>query len=221
MITNLFSSFDPATSSLFRLNWIRLLIPFLFIINKIWIFNSRIHFLFFFISNFLLNDLSKNINKNYQNNLLFFICLFWIIFSINIIGLFPYIFTSSRHLIFSLRISLSCWLTFIIFRFIFKINKFLYHLVPIGTPIILSPFIVLIESIRNIIRPITLAVRLSANLIAGHLLLILLSEINEKNNFLFIFIFPILLILIILEIAVALIQSYVFITLISLYYNEN
>ncbi|WP_431834057.1 F0F1 ATP synthase subunit A, partial [Escherichia coli] len=50
------------------------------------------------------------------------------------------------------------------------------HLVPQGTPPVLIPFIVCIETIRNIIRPGTLAVRLAANIIAGHLLLTLLGN---------------------------------------------
>ena len=51
----------------------------------------------------------------------------------------------------------------------------LAHLVPLGTPAPLMPFMVVIEVIRNLIRPITLSVRLAANMIAGHLLLTLLG----------------------------------------------
>jgi len=95
------------------------------------------------------------------------------------------------------------------------------HLVPQGTPIILIPFIVLIETIRNIIRPITLIIRLTANIIAGHLLITLLGNIGSN---IFILIIPILLfiqiLLLTLERAVAIIQSYVFSVLITLYYNE-
>lgn len=95
------------------------------------------------------------------------------------------------------------------------------HLVPQGTPPILIPFIVCIESIRNIIRPITLSVRLSANIIAGHLLLTL---IGSTGNILSIKNIPIILIiqliLVILETAVSIIQSYVFIILTSLYSRE-
>ncbi|WP_414887680.1 F0F1 ATP synthase subunit A, partial [Sphingomonas sp. Leaf339] len=58
----------------------------------------------------------------------------------------------------------------------------LAHLVPQGTPPVLIPFIVCIETIRNIIRPLTLAVRLSANIIAGHLLLTLLGNTGPFIN---------------------------------------
>lgn len=80
---------------------------------------------------------------------------------------------------------------------------------------------VLIELVRNIIRPITLCVRLTANLIAGHLLLSLLGNALTRINFgLRIFSLPAPLILTILEAAVACIQAYVFITLITLYTTE-
>jgi len=49
------------------------------------------------------------------------------------------------------------------------------HLIPLNTPIILTPFLVLIETIRIIIRPLSLSIRLTANLIAGHLLITLLN----------------------------------------------
>jgi len=97
----------------------------------------------------------------------------------------------------------------------------LRHLIPQGTPPILIPFIVLIEIIRNIIRPGTLAVRLSANIIAGHLLLTLLSQNGPNANVLIlnILIFTQIL-LIILERAVSIIQSYVFAILSTLYSTE-
>lgn len=95
------------------------------------------------------------------------------------------------------------------------------HLVPLGTPIILMPFIVLIESIRNIIRPITLSVRLAANLTAGHLLLILLGEsIVNSRVLIIITVTAAQFALITLEAAVAIIQAYVFATLSTLYASE-
>jgi len=82
-------------------------------------------------------------------------------------------------------------------------------------------FIVFIELVRNIIRPITLCVRLTANLIAGHLLITLLGNALINLSFVsFLFSFFIPLLLTILETAVAFIQAYVFITLVTLYTTE-
>lgn len=94
-------------------------------------------------------------------------------------------------------------------------------MVPQGTPFVLIPFMVLIETIRNVIRPGTLAVRLAANIIAGHLLLTLLGNTGPSLSIsiLYILIFSQILLLI-LESAVAIIQSYVFAVLRTLYTRE-
>merc|ERR1711909_235228 len=94
------------------------------------------------------------------------------------------------------------------------------HLTPETTPVGLIPALVLVELTSLFIRPLTLFVRLMANIIAGHILLILLRNFYLIFPF---FIFNrfiiILLILVLLEICVSLIQSYVFSILISLYIN--
>ena len=95
------------------------------------------------------------------------------------------------------------------------------HLVPLGTPAPLLPVIVIIETVRSIIRPGTLAIRLAANIVAGHLLLSLLGSQNSGSSaVIFLMVLVRLILLLILELAVACIQSYVFTILSSLYLNE-
>ena len=95
------------------------------------------------------------------------------------------------------------------------------HLVPQGTPAALIPFIVLIETIRNVIRPGTLAVRLAANIIAGHLLLTLLGNTGPSlSTSILVLLVIAQILLLILESAVAIIQSYVFAVLRTLYARE-
>jgi F-type H+-transporting ATPase subunit a len=93
--------------------------------------------------------------------------------------------------------------------------------VPQGTPSVLIPFIVCIETVRNVIRPGTLAIRLAANIIAGHLLLTLLGNTGSKLRILIInFLLIVQFALLLLEAAVAIIQSYVFAVLRTLYSRE-
>lgn len=95
------------------------------------------------------------------------------------------------------------------------------HLVPQRTPVVLIPFIVLIESIRNVIRPVTLSIRLSANIIAGHLLITLLGNLLASSASITLAVMMIVqLALVRLEIAVSVIQAYVFSILITLYVGE-
>lgn len=97
----------------------------------------------------------------------------------------------------------------------------LAHSVPLGTPGVLIPFMVLIETIRNIIRPGTLAVRLAANIIAGHLLLVLLGNQGPAaSSVVLLVLVSSQILLLILERAVAVIQSYVFAVLSTLYSSE-
>jgi len=116
---------------------------------------------------------------------------------------------------------LPLWLGRIILSIIYQYNNLLAHLVPVGTPRFLIPVIVIIETVRNIIRPLTLSIRLAANIVAGHLLLTLLGS---QGPLLSLFNLSLLMIglflLLLLEVAVACIQSYVFTILSSLYLNE-
>lgn len=220
MISNLFSIFDPYTSMNYSFNWLSLIIPLFFFPNQFWFKKSKIFIFWLFINNFLLKEF-KNFKKNNITNIISFFSIFIMILIINFIGLFPYIFTPSSHLSITLPLSLTIWLRIILYYWTKITNLRFAHLVPLNTPSILIIFIVLIETIRNIIRPITLSIRLSANIIAGHLLLCLLGSTGTSINLHLINLLIITQILLfLLELAVSIIQSYVFITLISLYSNE-
>lgn len=147
--------------------------------------------------------------------------LFSLIVFNNFLGLLPYVFTRSRHIVITLSLSLPLWITLILFGWINHTQHIFSHLVPQGTPFVLIPFIVLIETIRNIIRPGTLAVRLAANMIAGHLLLTLLGNTGPSISYsILIILISSQILLLILESAVAIIQSYVFAVLRALYTRE-
>lgn len=222
MIINLFSIFDPSSRILrISLNWLRIflgiyLIPFYFwfLPNNLYIFFSKILEILFF-------EFKIIINNKINSFLLIIISFFILILISNFIRLFPYIFTCTRHLVLNLRIALPLWLSFFLFGWINKINDIFIHLVPQGTPIVLIPFIICIESIRRLIRPITLTIRLTANIIAGHLLITLLGNLGPNLVIIFIpFLLIIQILLLTLESAVAIIQSYVFSVLLTLYYRE-
>merc|ERR1712226_132723 len=72
----------------------------------------------------------------------------------------------------------------VFFSIIFQYNRLLAHLVPLGTPSFLMPIIVIIETVSNVIRPLTLSIRLAANMVAGHLLLTLLGSQGPNVGYL-------------------------------------
>merc|ERR1719153_2213968 len=136
-------------------------------------------------------------------------------------GLAPYIFTRSSHISFTLTLALPIWTGSIVFSIKNQYNRLFAHLVPRGTPVALIPVMVIIETVRNVIRPGTLSIRLAANIVAGHLLLTLSGSQGPLLGIVtLIGLFVGLILLLLLEVAVACIQSYVFTVLRSLYLAE-
>merc|ERR1712154_494340 len=149
-----------------------------------------------------------------------FISMFIFIIFSNFIGLCPHIFTRSSHLSITLTLGLPLWLGRMLISLIYQFNNVLAHGVPSGTPGPLIPIIVIIERVRNVIRPGALSIRLAANIVAGHLLLTLLGGQGPLLRRPLIICLMFGLILLILEVGVACIQAYVFTVLSSLYLNE-
>nr|WMQ77914.1 ATP synthase F0 subunit 6 [Kamalia tattakana] len=223
MMSNLFSIFDPSTNIFYLpLNWLSTFLGLLFIPYSFWLIPNRHYFMWNFILIKLHNEFKILLKNNYfQGSTFIFISMFSFILFNNFLGLFPYIFTSTSHLTLSLSISLPLWTSFMFYGWINNSQHMFIHMIPQGTPYILMPFMVLIETISNIIRPSTLAVRLTANMIAGHLLMTLLSSTSISLNFyLIFFIIIIQILLLILESAVAIIQAYVITILTTLYSSE-
>nr|YP_009002558.1 ATP synthase F0 subunit 6 [Cherax cairnsensis]CDL72648.1 ATP synthase F0 subunit 6 [Cherax cairnsensis] len=222
MMTSLFSIFEPS-SSLFslNLNWLSTFLGFLFIPIFFWVSPSRWMLLWSKIISTLHVEFKTILGASNSGLSLLFVSLFSFIIFNNALGLLPYIFTSSSHLVMTLTLALPLWLSFIIFGWFNHTQHMLAHLVPQGTPGILMPFMVLIETISNIIRPGTLAIRLAANMIAGHLLLTLLGNMGPLISMkLLTFLIMAQILLLMLESAVAIIQSYVFAILSTLYASE-
>lgn len=145
--------------------------------------------------------------------------------TINLLGLLPYTFTPTTQLSLNIAFAIPLWLTTVLIGILNQPTVALGHLLPEGTPTLLIPILIIIETISLFIRPLALGVRLTANLTAGHLLIQLIAT----AAFVLITIIPtvalltslILFLLTILEVAVAIIQAYVFVLLLSLYLQEN
>lgn len=223
MITNLFSVFDPSSSIFsYSLNWARALTLILAITPIFWVIPNKNYLIFNIILTKLFNEFKTLLGpSSFKGRTIIFIGLFVFILINNFLGLFPYIFTASRHITLTLTLSFPLWIRFIFFGWINNTKHIFAHLVPQSTPNLLIPFIVLIESIRNVIRPLTLAVRLMANIVAGHLLITLLgNQTASSSNFLLVSLLITQIILLTLESAVAVIQAYVFAVLTTLYASE-
>lgn len=222
IITSLFSVFDPASSLGVSLNWIRALTFIILLTPAYWLTPTKISLIFNLAVSKLHYEFKNLLGPEaFNGRTMLFIGLFLFILVNNFIGLFPYIFTASRHLILTLSMRAPLWVSFMLFGGINHSKNMLAHLVPQRTPGPLIPFIVLIETIRNIIRPGTLAVRLIANVVAGHLLITLLgNQTALASNLVLAGLIFAQILLLTLECAVAVIQSYVFAVLSTLYARE-
>nr|ASY98214.1 ATP synthase F0 subunit 6 [Pseudovates chlorophaea] len=223
-MTNLFSVFDPSSNIMnLSINWLSTFIGLLLIPISFWLIPTRMTILWNLITNKLHEEFKLLIGKKKINkgSTFIFISIFSIILYNNFMGLFPYIFTSTSHLVMTMSLALPTWLSFMFFGWINNTKHMFAHLVPQGTPGTLMPFMVCIETISNIIRPGTLTIRLAANMIAGHLLMTLLGN---TGSIMMMSLLPLLIItqilLLMLESAVAIIQSYVFAVLSTLYSSE-
>nr|AZZ71791.1 ATP synthase F0 subunit 6 [Holbrookia lacerata] len=148
-----------------------------------------------------------------------------LLMSLNLLGLLPYTFTPTTQLSMNMALAMPMWLTTVLIGMRNQPTISLGHLLPKGTPTPLIPILIIIETISLFIRPLALGVRLTANLTAGHLLIQLISTaafvLMPSMALTATTAFIVLLLLTGLEIAVAMIQAYVFVLLLSLYLQEN
>ena len=222
---DLFATFNPQTEVffIFQGNWVAAISVIFLLPQGYWLAGRQTSRFFSSTSGLIVLELQAIFGGLIvPGRLLIFVGLFRFIILTNFLGLIPYIFTRSRHLSFTLSLALPLWLGRMVYRIRLQFNHNIAHLVPTGTPGVLMPVIVLIETVRSIIRPGTLAVRLAANIVAGHLLLVLLGRQGAAlTGAALAGLIVRLCALLTLECAVACIQAYVFTILRSLYINEH
>nr|CAL18255.1 ATPase subunit 6 [Xenos vesparum] len=202
MMMNLFSSFDPSTN-LFSSNWV-LTLFFISLWVNFWMKKSPIMMIFNTMENFLKKMV-------FMNKVIF--SVFMMVFISNFYGQMPHIFPLSSHLSFTMSLALPLWLSSMIKSCKFM-NLFFYKMIPASTPTALMPLMSLIELLSLMIRPVTLSIRLMANLTSGHLMMNFISSMNLMMNLEIMMELTYLL----MEMFISLIQAYIFVLLISLYY---
>nr|AAR13585.1 ATPase 6 [Synbranchus marmoratus]AAR13587.1 ATPase 6 [Synbranchus marmoratus]AAR13589.1 ATPase 6 [Synbranchus marmoratus] len=226
MILNLFDQF--ATPTLLGIPLIALALTLPWILYPTpsirWLNNRTLTLQNWFISNFTKQLMTPlNINGHKWATILTSLMIFLI--TLNLLGLLPYTFTPTTQLSLNMGFAIPLWLATVIIGFRNQPTHAFAHLLPEGTPTLLVPILIVIETISLFIRPLALGVRLTANLTAGHLLIQLIAT----ATFVLLPMMPtislltatLLFLLTILEIAVAMIQAYVFVLLLSLYLQEN
>nr|YP_009169437.1 ATP synthase F0 subunit 6 [Naticarius hebraeus]AKL90634.1 ATP synthase F0 subunit 6 [Naticarius hebraeus] len=229
MLVDIFSSFDDSNQvfmSMYFLMWIFSLVVILIFSSSYWIaLPSWLAFI-----NTFKDTGSSQIFRSFGLNLGGFLNvvsgLFLFLIFMNLSGLIPYVFSPTSHLAVSLSLGLPLWLSLIISAIFFNPSSVIAGLLPMGAPAPLNPFLVIIETVSIMVRPITLSVRLTANMSAGHIVLTLIGNYLTASFFLSGVFSMVLLISIqifytIFEFGISMIQAYIFCLLITLYSDEH
>nr|AMM04668.1 ATP synthase F0 subunit 6 [Arctocephalus forsteri] len=225
MNENLFTSFASPTMMGLPIVTLIILFPSMLFPSPGRLINNR----FTSIQQWLIQLTSKQMmlihNHKGQTWTLMLMSLIMFIGSTNLLGLLPHSFTPTTQLSMNLGMAIPLWAGTVAMGLRHKTKAAKAHFLPQGTPSPIIPMLVIIESISLLIQPMALAVRLTANITAGHLLIHLIGgatlALTNISMITALITFIILILLTILEFAVALIQAYVFTLLVSLYLHDN
>lgn len=171
----------------------------------------------------ILNVVNENAGPKGKKFFPLIFTTFVIILTCNVLGMIPYSFTVTSHLIVTFSTALAIFTGMNILGILKHGKHFLSLFFPPGAPLALAPLLVLIEFISYIFRVLSLSIRLFANLMSGHTLLKILATFSWGVVSLWgIFLLPVLIILIVtgLEMAIAFLQAYIFSVLLCIYLND-
>nr|QNV11848.1 ATP synthase F0 subunit 6 [Theromyzon tessulatum] len=201
------------------------MIMFTVLISSLWIKYNRLNSLLSYPMNLIYNQLSRTKSTNLKGFTIIVTILFILIIFINLTGMIPYSFSISSHLILTLSLGLPLWMTIISSSLNNNKKEFIASLLPDGAPDWLNPFLVLIETISIMVRPLTLSFRLAANMSAGHIVLgllgIYMSAAMNSSLMGSITLLMVSMGYIMFEFAICLIQAYIFCLLLSLYTDDH
>nr|YP_008379039.1 ATP synthase subunit 6 [Leontopithecus rosalia]YP_009489717.1 ATP synthase F0 subunit 6 [Leontopithecus chrysopygus]AGM47533.1 ATP synthase subunit 6 [Leontopithecus rosalia]AWH02149.1 ATP synthase subunit 6 [Leontopithecus chrysopygus]QXN53102.1 ATP synthase F0 subunit 6 [Leontopithecus rosalia] len=225
MNQNLFASFNIPTMLGVPLVFLIIALPTTLILSSKNLFNNRLSSIQQWLIQLTLKQMMLTHTTKGRTWSLMLLALISFIALNNILGLTPYAFTPTTQLSMNLGMAIPLWAATVLMGLRFKTKSSLAHFLPQGTPIPLIPMLIIIETISLFIQPVALAVRLTANITAGHLLMHLLGDTTLTLLSIYLSTSTITIIIIILlitlELGVALIQAYVFTLLVSLYLHDN
>lgn len=229
MMIDIFSSFDPHTNYIITykpyLFWAQSFRALIVVHSTFWLSPSPILWSVSYPLQIITQQVNRTTGTHIKGFSSFITALFSIIIIINFIGLLPYTFRFSSHLVFTLAYGAPLWMSLILSSLTNNPKSFAAKLLPGGAPDWLNPFLVLIETIRILVRPITLSVRLAANIRAGHIVLGLIGIYTASAIFLSIFhiltLLSVQILYLLFELGICLIQAYIFCLLLTLYADDH
>ena len=214
--------FSFTNASLFMLISALSICLFLFLgSNQKKIIPSRLQLIAELIYNFISKMISDTAGSKAKPYFPFIFTLFMFVLLCNMIGMLPYSFTVTSHIIVTLVMALFIFIAVTVIGFVKHGLKYLSIFVPKGVPVVLLPLITIIEIISYLSRPVSLSVRLFANMMAGHTMLKVFGSFVISLGLLGGWLpLSFSVALTGLEILVAFLQAYVFAILTCIYLND-
>lgn len=195
--------------------------------TKLYIIPSNWQYLLESLYKFILSIITDQIGNEGKKYFTLLTTIFVFILLSNLLGMIPYTLTVTSHPIITLGFALSLFIGITVIGLVKHGLHFFHLFVPKGVPAVIIPMIVLIEILGYLTRPVSLGVRLFANMFAGHTLLNIISFFTWNimiygGIFGILAILPIMLIvaLVTLEFVICALQTYVFTVLIASYLND-
>lgn len=174
-----------------------------------------------YIYDFVISIIENNTGANGLKHIPLVFTVFIFILSCNLVGILPYGFTVTSHIIVTFALSMVVFVYITIVGFKERGVEFLRVLLPKGTPLWLAWLIVIIKLFAYLIRPFSLSIRLAANMIAGHIIIkVIAGLIINMNLFLTPLPFLFVVALIGVELFVAVLQAYIFTVLTCVYLSD-
>lgn len=232
MLIDLFSTFDPATYKIynaFPTTWwftnfshLLILIPTLFVGGRRYTTTVRLYI------GYLIHWLDSKQISHIKGITLILASRITLTLSTNIIGQLPYTFPITVSPIFRITLCLPIWFGAIASSLIYAPTHFLARLIPLRTPLILTPIVTTAELIRNLVRPISHCARLTINTTLGHLYLKLAASFSiftlaspNGPSITTLILFSLTILLIFFEALIALLQSYIYCFLLTIYITDH
>ena len=167
------------------------------------------------------NMLQQNIGQKGKRFIPLIFTLFMFILTCNLFGMIPYGFTVTSHISVTFAMAMMVFLLVTSLGFILHGFHFFSLFLPSGTPWWLAPLMIIIELFAYLARPVSLSLRLAANMVAGHVLLKVMAGFVVSLAIYLKFIpIPFIVVLIGFEIFVAILQAYIFSILTCVYLND-
>jgi F-type H+-transporting ATPase subunit a len=171
--------------------------------------------------NLITDTVNQNVGVKGKKFVPLIFTLFMFIMVCNLFGMIPYGFTVTSHISITFALAMMMFLLVTLLGFILHGFHFFSLFLPAGTPWWLAPLMILIELFAYLARPVSLSLRLAANMVAGHVLLkVIAGFIVSMAFYLKIFPIPFISVLIGFEIFVAILQAYIFTILSCVYLND-